>query len=251
MDGARQPHLHAPVNARADTLSGLEAKLGHRFRDRALLERALTHPSAVAENQLAPDASYQRLEFLGDRVLALVIADMLIAAFPDAEEGELARRLTGLVRNESCAEVALEIGLPAWIRLGDGEAQSGGRRKAAILGDVCEAVIGALFLDGGLEVARGFVEANWRARMTNWTGPLRDAKTTLQEWAQGRGLATPRYAIVGRSGPDHAPHFLVEVGVEGLAPLTGEGRSRREAEQRAATAVLVREGVWRSETHAV
>ena len=251
LDGARKPHLHPPVNARADSLSSLEDKLGHHFRDRDLLERALTHPSAVAEGNLSPAASYQRLEFLGDRVLALVVADMLIAAFPEAEEGELARRLTGLVRNESCAEVALEAGLSAWIRLGGGEAQSGGRRKAAILGDVCEAVIGALFLDGGLEAARAFIERNWRARMTNWTGPLRDAKTTLQEWAQGRGLATPRYTIVGRSGPDHAPHFVVEVAVEGLEPLAGEGRSRREAEQRAAGAVLIREGVWRSEVHAV
>lgn len=231
-------------------LQALEDRLRHRFATPSHLERALTHASAVAETHQAPSESYQRLEFLGDRVLALVIADMLIAAFPDADEGELARRLTGLVRNESCAEVAIEIGLGNWIRLGGGEVQSGGRRKAAILGDVCEAVIGALFLDGGLAVARAFIVENWRKRMLNWTGPLRDAKTTLQEWVQGRGLAAPKYEIVQRSGPDHAPSFEVEVKVDGMSAVVGSGRSKREAEQKAATAVLIAEGVWREETHA-
>ncbi|MCX5493579.1 ribonuclease III [Kaistia dalseonensis] len=233
-----------------DALQPLEDRLGHKFKTRGHLVRALTHASAVAEDHLTPSESYQRLEFLGDRVLALVIADMLIDAFPNAEEGELARRLTGLVRNESCAEVAVEIGLGNWIRLGGGEVQSGGRRKAAILGDVCEAVIGALFVDGGLPVAQRFIEDNWRKRMLNWTGPLRDAKTTLQEWVQGRGLSTPKYEIVERSGPDHAPHFVVEVRVEGMMSVTGTGRSKREAEQKAASAVLLAEGVWRQETHA-
>ncbi len=233
----------------AENLAPLEARLGHRFAAIGHLERALTHASAVAEAHLGHAASYQRLEFLGDRVLALVIADLLIAAFPDAEEGELARRLTALVRNESCAEVALEIGLGGWIRLGGGEVQSGGRKKAAILGDVCEAVIGALYLDGGLPVARAFIAAEWKDRMLNWSGPLRDAKTTLQEWVQGRGLAAPTYEIVERSGPDHAPNFRVAVTIEGLAAVIGAGRSKREAEQKAATAVLIAQGVWRPETH--
>lgn len=235
--------------ANVDGLDPLQERLGHRFADRSHLERALTHASAVAEAHLAPSASYQRLEFLGDRVLALVIADMLIAAFPEADEGELARRLTALVRNESCAAVALDIGLGGWIRLGGGEVQSGGRKKAAILGDVCEAVIGALYLDGGLPVAGRFIGAHWRSRMLNWSGPLRDAKTTLQEWVQGRGLAAPTYAIVERSGPDHAPSFGVAVTIEGMAEVVGTGRSKREAEQKAATAVLIAQGVWRPEIH--
>jgi ribonuclease-3 len=145
----------------------------------------------------------------------------------------------------------MEVGLGAWIRLGGGEVQSGGRKKAAILGDVCEAVIGAVFLDGGLDAARRFVDRYWRPRMLNWSGPLRDAKTTLQEWVQSRGLPIPKYAIASRSGPDHAPSFVVEVTINGLAAMIGTGGSRREAEQRAATAVLVAEKVWRPETHAV
>lgn len=235
----------------SDRLRPLEERLGHRFATVTHLERALTHASAVAEAHLAPGESYQRLEFLGDRVLALVIADMLLNAFPEADEGELARRLTGLVRNESCAEVAIEIDLGNWIRLGGGEVQSGGRRKAAILGDVCEAVIGALFVDGGLPAARAFIQTNWRGRMMNWSGPLRDAKTTLQEWVQGRGLPAPKYAIIERSGPDHAPRFVVEVTVDGMRALSGSGSSKREAEQKAAAAVLAAEGVWKAGRDAV
>jgi len=230
----------------SEKFRALEDRLGHRFAVQSHLSRALTHPSAVAEEQLGPGESYQRLEFLGDRVLALVIADMLLEAFPLADEGELARRLNGLVRNESCAEVAIELGLGQWIRLGGGEQQSGGRRKAAILGDVCEAVIGALFVDGGLPVARAFVERHWRKLMLNWTGPLRDAKTTLQEWAQGRGLPMPKYTIVDRSGPDHEPNFVVEVEIEGMRSQSGRGRSRRDAEQKAAAAMLNSAGLWKA-----
>jgi ribonuclease-3 len=221
-------------------LQALEARIGYPFRDRGLLRLALTHGSAVTDAA----ASYQRLEFLGDRVLALVIAEMLYAGFPDAAEGELAQRLTALVRNEACADVARALHLGEAIRLGGGEAQSGGRRKAAILGDVCEALIGAIHLDGGMEPARMLIEANWRERMNAAGASLRDAKTTLQEWAQGRGLPAPSYQIVGRSGPDHAPRFAVEVGVDTLTPCRGEGRTRREAEQDAAAAMLARQGLW-------
>jgi ribonuclease-3 len=221
-------------------LQALEARIGYPFRDRGLLRLALTHGSAVTDAA----ASYQRLEFLGDRVLALVIAEMLYAGFPDAAEGELAQRLTALVRNEACADVARALHLGEAIRLGGGEAQSGGRRKAAILGDVCEALIGAIYLDGGLEPSRRLIEANWHERMNASGASLRDAKTTLQEWAQGRGLPAPSYQIVGRSGPDHAPRFAVEVGVDTLTPCRGEGRTRREAEQDAAAAMLARQGLW-------
>ncbi len=223
------------------SLDALEARLGHRFADRSLLEAALTHASAMTAGR----PNYQRLEFLGDRVLGLVVAEMLLEAFPKANEGELARRLTALVRNESCAEVALALDVGAAIRLGPGEAQSGGRTRAAILGDVCEALIGAIHLDAGMEAARSFVRDNWEPRMRAWKGSMRDAKTTLQEWTQGRGIGTPTYAIVGRHGPDHAPMFDVEVTAGDLVPARGEGRTRRDAEQAAATAVLEREGVWK------
>ncbi|HET7716413.1 MAG TPA: ribonuclease III [Bauldia sp.] len=223
-------------------IEALEARLGHRFADRKLLETALTHASAAGSGR----ASYQRLEFLGDRVLALAVSEMLIETFPKANEGELAQRLTALVRNESCAEVAMALDVGAAIRLGTGEAQAGGRTKAAILGDVCEALIGAIHLDAGIEAARRFVRANWDVRMRAWKGTMRDAKTTLQEWAQGRGIGTPVYSIVARHGPDHAPLFEVEVTIDSLAPQRGEGRTRRDAEQLAAAAVLVREGVWKA-----
>jgi len=223
-------------------IDGLEARLGHTFADRRLLDTALTHASAAGGSR----ASYQRLEFLGDRVLGLAVAEMLLEAFPKANEGELAQRLTALVRNESCAEVALQLDIGAAIRLGSGEAQAGGRMKAAILGDVCEAVIGAIHLDAGADASRAFVRANWQPRMLAWQGSLRDAKTTLQEWAQGRAIGTPSYAIVGRHGPDHAPLFEVEVTIAELAPGRGEGKTRRDAEQMAATAVLRREGVWKA-----
>jgi ribonuclease-3 len=221
----------------------LEERIGYQFSNRDLLITALTHSSAVNDAM----ASYQRLEFLGDRVLALVISEMLIETFPRAPEGELAQRLTSLVRNEACAEVARTLNLGEAIRLGVGEAQSGGRRKAAILGDACEALIGAVYLDGGLEPARRFVVENWRNKMLATTSIVRDAKTTLQEWAQGRGLAAPSYAIVGRSGPDHAPSFEVEVNVEGLPASHGAGRTRREAEQDAAAAALIGQGVWKAD----
>jgi ribonuclease-3 len=225
-------------------VTALERRIGHEFGNRELLLTALTHASAIGDFTSPIKANYQRLEFLGDRVLALVVAEMLLDAFPRAQEGELAQRLTGLVRNEACAEVALALDLGRAIRLGGGEAHSGGRYKAAILGDVCEAVIGAVHLDGGIDVARRFIAANWRERMLNWRGSLRDAKTTLQEWVQGRGLPTPTYRIVDRSGPDHAPIFTIEVTVENTEPARGEGRSRRDAEQEAATALLRREEIW-------
>lgn len=236
-------------------LSLLEAKLGHDFKERTLLVRALTHRSALATRSVSEsdrtgrDMSYQRLEFMGDRILAFVIAEMLLTHFPDAEEGELARRLTGLVRNETCAEVADECGLPACIILGDGERRAGGRQKAAIIGDVCEAVIAAIYFDGGMDPARRFVDRYWRPRMESWTKPLRDPKTALQEWAHGLRRPTPLYHEISRTGPDHALSFVMEVRVEGTKPSQGSGNSKREAEQKAASAFLVREGIWEQDDH--
>ena len=226
------------------SLDEIEDRLGHHFADRSLLVRALTHTSAVQQ----PTDSYQRLEFLGDRVLALTVAGMVYRAFPQADEGELARRLNAMVKRDSCADVARELGLGPALRLGSGEAQSGGRAKAAILGDVMEAVIAAIHLDAGFDVARDFVERLWHDRMMTATGPLRDAKTTLQEWLQGRGLAAPTYRLVSRTGPDHDPLFTIAVDLVGCDGAEGTGRSKREAEQTAAAAVLVREGLWKDTT---
>ncbi len=222
-----------------DDLSGLEARIGHRFADRGLLRRALTHVSAAS----ARTDSYERLEFLGDRVLGLGVAHMLIGAFGQESEGLLSRRLAALVRKETCAEVARDWAVGPLIRMGEGEAQSGGRDKNAILGDACEAIIGAVFLDGGAQAAERVVRAAFQHRMTTPGRNLQDAKTTLQEWAQGRGLPAPSYRLAGRSGPDHAPYFDVTVDVEGFPAAQGTGASKRAAEQAAAQAFLTREGI--------
>jgi len=222
--------------------SVLEDRISYRFSDAAMLECALTHISALkgARNRAG---SYQRLEFLGDHVLGLVISDMLYRAFPKADEGELSRRLADLVRKETCAEIARTIDLGAAIRVGSSEANAGARTRPAILADVCEAVIGAVYLDGGYKAAEGLVERLWQVRMSAKTQPLRDPKTVLQEWAQARGLPTPAYREVARSGPDHSPEFRVAVQLPAFAPAEGSGRSKRAAEQAAAAAMLAREGV--------
>jgi ribonuclease III len=218
-------------------MEALEQRLQYHFMDRAGLVRALTHRSAVPGDKVAHE-SYQRHEFLGDRVLALVVAEMLFLANDKADEGDLARRLNQLVRRETCAEVALELDLGDVIRLGVGERQSGGRRKEAILGDVMEAVIAAIYLDGGFAKAKAFVARNWEPHMQRLPGQLRDAKTLLQEWAQARGFAVPTYETTDRSGPDHAPVFTVSVLIGGVAAGQGTGKSKREAEQAAASAAL-------------
>jgi ribonuclease-3 len=224
----------------------LEERLGYRFQDPSLLSQALTHVSATG----GPDrGTYQRLEFLGDRVLGLAVAEMLYRAFPDASEGELSRRLAELVRRESCAEVALAWDVGPHLRLGPGEVHSGGRRNKAILADVCESLIGAVCLDGGYEAARALIERAFAERVLAPRRPLRDAKTALQEWAQGRGLAAPTYAVVEQVGPDHAPHFRVSARVPGHESAIGSGRSKRAAEQHAAQTFLVREGAWQEGDH--
>jgi ribonuclease-3 len=191
------------TRGRDEALAALEARIGYEFADPALLARALTHVSASSSRR----DSYERLEFLGDRVLGVAVAHMLYDAFPNETEGELSRRLAALVRKETCAEVAEAWGVGPAMRLGEGEAQTGGRGKRALLGDICEAIIGATFLDGGALAAERIVRKAFSERMGASGQDLRDAKTALQEWAQARGLATPRYQIVGRSGPDHAPFF--------------------------------------------
>jgi ribonuclease-3 len=221
--------------------SALEKAIGHRFKDGELLDRSLTHISAVAGGNRSN--SYQRLEFLGDHVLGLIISDMLFRAFPKADEGELSRRLADLVRREACADVARAIELGAALRLGASEANAGGRTRIAILADVCEALVGAVYLDGGYAGAAKLVEHLWGERMRAPARPLRDPKTILQEWAQARGLPTPAYREVARTGPHHDPEFRVAVVLPNREPAEGQGRSKRVAEQAAAAAMLKREGV--------
>jgi len=220
-----------------DPLNTLQARLGHTFADCALLERALTHGSAGGSKR----RDNERLEFLGDRVLGLLTATALFERFPGATEGELAPRFNSLVRKETCAAVASEAELDRYLVLAPSEVRAGGRRKPAILADACEAVMAALYLDGGLAAASGFFDIYWRPRLDELAVIPIDAKTRLQEWAQGLGKSVPVYEIRARSGPDHAPHFVVAVQVQDVEPETGEGRSKRVAEQAAALALLKRE----------
>jgi ribonuclease-3 len=223
-------------------LAVLERSIGHVFNDRALIDRALTHISALPGTP-ANGPHYQRLEFLGDRVLGLAVAEMLYRAFPKASEGELSRRLGHLVRKETCAEVAMQWDVGPFIRLGIGESQSGLRKKEAILGDVCEAVIAAVYLDGGFQAAQALVERAFGPKMSEPGRATRDPKSMLQEWALGLARPVPVYEERVRSGPDHAPMFRIAALVEGFEPCDGEGRSKRLAEQAAAEAFLRREGV--------
>jgi ribonuclease III len=228
-------------------LAQLFERLGHAFKNRSLIELALTHASA--RPSLKPNEDNERLEFLGDRVLGLAIAELLTASFPEASEGELARRYNQLVRAETCAEIAQDWGLGKLILMSGGEAESGGRGKKTILANACEAVLGAVFIDGGYAPARDIVHRFWAAELSGYGLATPDAKSVLQEWAQGRRLSLPRYIEIAREGPDHAPRFTAEVQIDGVAPERGHGANKRAAEQAAAFAMLLREGVWQAPTH--
>lgn len=230
--------------AGGDSLARLEARLGHRFADEALLEEAVTHVSAGLAAGDNRGLSYQRLEFLGDRVLGLVVSTMLFETFPAAPEGELSKRLADLVRKETCAAVAREWHLGDHLRLGEGEKRSGARKRDAILGDACEGVIGAIYRDGGLAAAEKVIRANWTDRMHAPVHVPKDAKTQLQEIVQGEGLPVPTYRDIGRSGPDHAPEFEISVEVPGYPAISARGPSKRLAERAAAEAWLRRAGKW-------
>jgi len=237
---------------KAADLRDLTAALDYAFKDPELLRIALMHPSAITtsrskrgkkpapkgEPKVERGADNQRLEFLGDRVLGIVVAEMLFRAFPDEDEGALARRLAALVRQDSLDAVAREIGLGRYLTISRGEDEGGGRDNPAILADACEALIGALYLDGGLAAGRAFVERHWRPKMDAEAKPPQDAKTTLQEWAQAAGLALPLYTVVKSEGPPHDPVFEVEVSVAGHQPISARGRSKRAAEQAAARLLL-------------
>ena len=217
-------------------LRAFEARLGHGFARPELLVTALTHPSMSSPTR----DNNQRLEFLGDRVLGLVMAEALLEHDRAASEGQLAPRFNALVRKETCAEMAQAVDLGAVLRLGRSEMKSGGRRKQALLGDAMEAVIAAVYLDAGLEAARALILRLWAGRIGAVEADARDAKTALQEWAQARGLAPPAYVETARTGPDHAPQFTIEARLDGHAPQPASAGSKRQAEQAAAKALLAR-----------
>jgi ribonuclease-3 len=239
---AVEPAAEKKESLRRRRGNGLEQRIGYRFKDVMLRDAALTHVSALKGSRNRT-SSYQRLEFLGDHVLGLVISDLLYRTFPKADEGELSRRLADLVRKETCAEIAVSIELGAAIYLGSSEANSGARKRPAILADVCESLIGAVYVDGGYKAAETLIEKLWKVRLEGTAPPQRDPKTVLQEWAQGRGLQTPVYLEVARTGPDHSPVFRVEVKLPNFAPAEGSARSKRAAEQLAAATLLTRERV--------
>ena len=224
-------------------LVAFQDRLGHTFARPELLVRALTHGSVSS----ATRTDNQRLEFLGDRVLGLVIADALLDHDKAATEGQLAPRFNALVRKEACAEVAQSIDLGVVLKLGRSEMLSGGRRKLALLGDAMEAVLAAVYRDGGLEAARPFIIRHWEARAKSPASARRDAKTELQEWAHQVAGEAPTYELEGRTGPDHDPLFTVSARLKGYKSVGGKGRSKREAEQNAAAAMLEREGTWDKE----
>jgi ribonuclease-3 len=223
----------------------LEKRIGYAFASHANLERSLTHASVRGK---AEDGfHYERLEFLGDRVLGLAIAEMLHHEFPDADEGELSLRLNALVKGKTLAEIADDIELHEFIRTGCDLKELTGKRMRSIRADVLEALIAAIYIDGGMEAADAFIRRFWSSRLHDADAARRDSKTQLQEWSHANGLGSPRYIETSRSGPDHDPLFTVSVKLTGRPASSGEGRSKRAAEQSAARVMLVREGVWRDE----
>ena len=217
-------------------MSGLEARLGHTFEKPRRLRQALTHASTT-ETRVD---SNERLEFLGDRVLGLVVVEMLLERFTNEEEGDLGYRFTALARREALARVAREIKLGRHIKLSDGERETGGADKDGVLANACEAVIAALYLDGGLEVAGQFIRRYWAPLLEEDLTPRKDPKTALQEWAQAARKPLPSYSVTNRDGPDHAPRFTVKVQLSGEASESGEGTNKRAAEQAAAETMLSR-----------
>ncbi|GGA30976.1 ribonuclease III [Neptunicoccus cionae] len=218
----------------AAELRDFSARLGHEFADPEYLIQAVTHSSLSSATR--PDN--QRLEFLGDRVLGLVIAEALSDRDPAASEGQMAPRFNALVRKETCADIARELDLGAALKMGRSEMISGGRRKQAILADAMEAILAAVYRDAGFEVARALILRLWDSRIDAAKEDARDAKTTLQEWAQARGMKPPQYVEVGRTGPDHAPKFEIEAQLDNGLRGRGAAESKRNAQQAAAKAVL-------------
>ena len=223
---------------KSEAIRSFEQRLGYEFSNLSLLVEALTHSSIASDFR----KDNQRLEFLGDRVLGLVMAEALLEIDQTAPEGTLAPRFNALVRKETCAEVARQIELGRVLKIGRSEMLSGGRRKDALLGDGMEAVIAAIYKDGGFEIAKTIIIKLWGDRIKNVRGDARDAKTMLQEWAQARGQNPPNYEVMSRSGPDHAPDFLVKVILDSGETSEALAGSKRQAEQMAAKALLQKIG---------
>lgn len=229
------------TSTRTEAVAVLVERLGYAFKDEQLLEQALTHASG-AKSKIS--GSNERLEFLGDRVLGLVVAQILYEQHEDMPEGDLARMLNMLVRRQTCAKVGKALGIPDALVL----AGKGDKRTTVtdnIVGDACEALIAAVYLDGGLEAARTIISEHWAGFLKQAPDMRKDAKSSLQEWAAARSLPAPSYETIDTTGPDHAPEFKVELRVEGREPSLGVSTTRRTAEQVAATAFLRREGVWK------
>lgn len=224
-------------NLTHQNLKKLSEVIGHQFAKEQRLAKALTHASYSNLNA-GLGGSNERLEFLGDRVLGLVIADILLKRYPVEEEGDIAKRHTALVRQEALVRVAEDINLGDYIAMSPGEEDTGGRQNASILSDCCEAVIAALYLDGGLEAAREFIETHWLTLMAEDLTPPKDPKTALQEWAQANNKPLPIYKEISRQGPAHEPVFEMEVQVKNINAARASGASKREAEQKAAEALL-------------
>lgn len=232
-----QPDLTLPRIA-PEGIAEISERIGYRFSDTALLVQALTHGSTAKHK-----GTYQRLEFLGDRILGLVIAEYLFRTHPGYSEGDLTARHSALVRGEACAAAGDTIGLSGMVITGMGDRALGAKLSRTILGDVMEALVAAVYLDGGLEAARAFVLRAWSGLLDPTAAAVKDPKTFLQEWALARALPIPAYRIVSREGPEHEPVFAVAVDVKGMAPAEGTARSKRAAEMAAAEAFLKREGI--------
>lgn len=211
----------------------IEKILSVKFNNKKLIEQALTHPSFSKTG-----ADYERMEFLGDHVLGLVISEILYNKFPNENEGQLTKRLAGLICGETLVKIARKLKLGEHLKMAHAEVQSGGRENKSALENAMEAVIGAIYLDQGLEVAREFITRSWSDIVEEMVLPPKDAKSSLQEWAQGRALPLPEYEVIATTGPSHAPVFEVQVSVLTLPPKTGKGSSKRIAEQEAAKEVL-------------
>jgi len=224
---------------RPDAAKAIETRLGHRFADRSLLTEALTHSSAPGPARHRRRTS-ERLEFLGDRVVGLAVAELLFRRYPHEPEGALSPRLSVLVSEPVLAEIARGLGLGRWLVVARSEEEAGGRERPAILADAYEALIGAVYLDGGWETAAEIVRRGLKPHLETMVVPPRDAKSRLQEWTQGRSLGLPRYEVVQSEGPDHAPVFQVAVTVADLPPARAAAASKRAAEQAAAAALLAR-----------
>lgn len=233
--------MNKPGGKQDARLDALEQRLGHVFADRALLTEAMTHASAL-DGKKSARRSYDRLEFLGDRVLGLIVAERLLAMRAEDDEGDLAPRLNSLVNRHACAAAARAADLGAAAILSPAEEGQGGRAKETILADLCEAVIGALYQDAGIDAARAFVARFWGDAFERQGAAPRDAKTVLQEWAAARHRILS-YVLIEQTGPEHAPRFLVEARVDAMAPARGEAGSKREAQRAAAQAFMAEHGI--------